>query len=227
MGAARELGTRTPRSRLAEPRTRLRARLTETLAEHDEGILAAYVEDESRVSVSASSCGARRADEARGRASGLLRIRDHGRGRRAVDGALAELLPASEGDPDGPVAGYGLQDRARCERREDRVRPDVLGHDPDARSIAFRRESRGQGDRDRGLRARTRRPTPVGRPPARWQSSGGSPRSRSATGSARSRRRSAGTVSAADARVRRRRARSATSADGSTTPRRNSPSRIR
>ena len=46
---------------------------------------------------------------------------------------IAELLPASDGRPGRPALGPRLQDRARPDRREDRLRPDVLRHGSDAR----------------------------------------------------------------------------------------------
>ena len=106
MGTAHGLGTRAASFTLSSADDpAFRARLAEVLAGRDEGIMAAYVEDESAVP------------------DRVLRDALAGQTKRAlvhplffgsaVTGAgveslmtgLAELLPASAGDPDGPVAG--------------------------------------------------------------------------------------------------------------------------
>ena len=185
--AARHHGAADDRDRRSVARTTRRsgARSAEVLAERDEAILAAYVESESVVPAAAAARRARRADEAGARAPGLLRLRDHGRRRRAADGRHRGAAAGSRGRSRRAASRDGLQDRTRRERREDRLRPHVLGHDPHARPAALRPRARGQGDRDRRLRARCRRAASVGRAQARSPSSGGSARSRSATGSAR------------------------------------------
>jgi ribosomal protection tetracycline resistance protein len=82
-----------------------RARLAEVLAEHDEGILAPYVEDEARVSYS------RLREEL---AAQTTRARLHpvffgsaitGAGVEVLMAGIAELLPAAAGDAEGPVSG--------------------------------------------------------------------------------------------------------------------------
>jgi len=106
MGTAHALGTRAASftlSRAEDPA--FRARLAEVLAERDERIMAAYVEDESDVPYhllrDALAVQTRRA---------LVHPVFFG---SAVTGAgveplmtgITELLPASAGDPDGPVSG--------------------------------------------------------------------------------------------------------------------------
>ena len=103
MGTARELGTRT--ASFTAFGAEDTARLAEVLAERDEGIMAAYVEDESRVSYK----------ELREElAAQMKRAVVHpvfcgsaitGAGVEPLMDALAELLSASEGDPDGPTSG--------------------------------------------------------------------------------------------------------------------------
>ena len=128
---------------------------------------------------------ARGADRAGARASGVLRLGDHRRGRGCADRpASPSCCPAAEGDADGPVSGTRLQGRARSGRREDRVRPDVLGHGPDARPAAVRPRRRAEGDRDQRLRPRLGRRSARRSPPGRSASSGGSATSGSATRSA-------------------------------------------
>ena len=91
------------------------------------------------------------------RASGVLRLGDHRRGRGRADewhrGAAARRR---EADVDGPALGHRLQDRARPGRRADRVCPDVLGRAARARPAAGRR-GRAQGDRHQRLRPGLRR----------------------------------------------------------------------
>jgi len=106
MGTVREPGTRDACFRpLGADDPRFRAQLTELLAERDEGILAAYVEEESGVPY----------DRLRGEfATQTKRALVHpvffgsaltGAGVEPVLAGIAELLPSSAGDPDGPVAG--------------------------------------------------------------------------------------------------------------------------
>jgi ribosomal protection tetracycline resistance protein len=86
MGSTRALGTRAAAFRLwGADAAAARARLAEVLAERDEMILAAYLEDEVGIPY-------RRlreelaAQTKRARASGVLRLCDHGSGRGAIDG---------------------------------------------------------------------------------------------------------------------------------------------
>ncbi len=106
MGTTRELGTRAADFRLSgadDPE--FRARVAELLAERDEAILAAYVEDDANVPYRLL-----REVLAVQTAQALVHPVFFG---SAVTGAgvepllagLAELLPAAAGDPDGPVSG--------------------------------------------------------------------------------------------------------------------------
>ncbi|MEP6977234.1 MAG: translation factor GTPase family protein [Thermoleophilia bacterium] len=81
------------------------SRAAEVLAERDDGILAAYVDDESRVGYEALHVAL---------ASQTKRAQVHpvffgsaitGAGVKQLMAGLAEFLPASQGDPDGPVSG--------------------------------------------------------------------------------------------------------------------------
>ncbi len=106
MGRASELGTRAAnftRSGGDDPESL--SRMAEVLAERDDGILAAYVEDESRVSYQQLR------EEL---AAQTKRALVHpvffgsaitGAGVEQLMAGMAELLPASQGDPDGPVSG--------------------------------------------------------------------------------------------------------------------------
>jgi ribosomal protection tetracycline resistance protein len=106
MGRARELGTRAAyftSSGTDDPE--FLSRMTEVLAERDDGIMAAYVDDTSRVSD-------RKLREAL--AAQTKRSLVHpvffgcaitGAGVASLMAGIAELLPASQGDPDGPVSG--------------------------------------------------------------------------------------------------------------------------
>jgi ribosomal protection tetracycline resistance protein len=106
MGTAHALGTRAANFTLSRPNDpAFRARLAEVLAEHDERIMAAYVEDESDVPYDllrdALAVQTKRA---------LVHPLFFG---SAVTGAgveplmsgITELLPASAGDPDGSLSG--------------------------------------------------------------------------------------------------------------------------
>ena len=64
---------------------------------HDEGILAAYVDDESDVSQGRLATALAAQTTAGARASGLLRLGDHGRRRRRADGRNRGAAPASDG----------------------------------------------------------------------------------------------------------------------------------
>jgi ribosomal protection tetracycline resistance protein len=106
MGTAHALGTRAAFftvSSIDDPA--VRARLAEVLAARDEGIMAAYVDDESAVPTRVL----------RGALAGQTkRALVHpvffgsavtGAGVGSLLAGLAELLPAAAGDPDGPVSG--------------------------------------------------------------------------------------------------------------------------
>jgi ribosomal protection tetracycline resistance protein len=106
MGTTHAIGTRAAYFTLSEAEDPAsRARLAELLAERDDGILAAYVEDDSDVPY-------RRLRDAL--AVQVKRALVHpvffgsavtGAGVQPLLTGIAELLPASEGDADGPVSG--------------------------------------------------------------------------------------------------------------------------
>src|SRR5918997_4229731 len=106
MGSVRDLGTRavdfTPSS---DDDPAFRARLTEVLAEHDERILAAYVDDE----VDVSSPRLRRALAMQTKKALVHPVffgsAITGAGVEALMGGIGELLPAVAGNADGPGSG--------------------------------------------------------------------------------------------------------------------------
>jgi ribosomal protection tetracycline resistance protein len=106
MGTPHDLGTRAASFTLSgagDPE--FLSRVAEVLAERDDGILAAYVEDESRVPYQQL-----RAELAAQTKRALVHpvffgSAITGAGVEPLMAGLAELLPASEGDPDGPVSG--------------------------------------------------------------------------------------------------------------------------
>jgi ribosomal protection tetracycline resistance protein len=105
MGTARRVGTRDARFSLSGPEdSAFRARLTAALAENDERILAAYVNDESPVPYA----DLRAELAAQTRRAALYPIffgsAMTGAGVEPLMTGIAELLPASEGDPDDPTA---------------------------------------------------------------------------------------------------------------------------
>ena len=112
------------------------AGLVDLLADHDDALLAAYVDDETAVSY----------DRLRGAlATQTKQALVHpvffgsaitGAGVDALMTGITELLPAAEGDADAPVSGTRLQGRTRAGGGEDRLRPDVLRHGADARPAA-------------------------------------------------------------------------------------------
>jgi ribosomal protection tetracycline resistance protein len=105
MGTARRLGTRDARFRSSGPEdSDFRARLTAALAENDERILAAYVNDESPVPY--ADLRAELAAQTRRAAVYPIFFGSAmtGEGVEPLMTGIAELLPASEGDPDDPTA---------------------------------------------------------------------------------------------------------------------------
>jgi ribosomal protection tetracycline resistance protein len=106
MGTVQGLGTRRA---LVSPHgaddAAFTARLADVLADHDDGFLAAYLDDETAVSY----------DQLRaGLAAGVRRGCVHpvfygsaitGAGAGTLTGGLREFLPAAGGNPDGPVSG--------------------------------------------------------------------------------------------------------------------------
>ena len=82
-----------------------RARLAEVLAERDDGILAAYVDDESGVSYGRL----RQALAAQTKRALVHPVffgsASTGAGVQSLTAGIAELLPAAAGDADGPISG--------------------------------------------------------------------------------------------------------------------------
>ena len=83
--------------------------------------------------------------------------------------AIPRLLPAVDGDRDGPAVGDGVQDRARTDRREDRLRAHVLRDAADTGSRPARRDDVETVTAHRRLRPRrdgsgVRRRTPARSP---------------------------------------------------------------
>ena len=105
MGAVDGLGTRAARlTPWGAGDTAFRTRLTEVLAEQDDSILAAYVEDDGIPS--------RRLREELATQTGQALVHPvffgsaiTGAGVDLLMAGIAELLPAAEGDADGPVSG--------------------------------------------------------------------------------------------------------------------------
>jgi ribosomal protection tetracycline resistance protein len=105
MGTVDELGTRAARfTPWAAGNAALGTRLTEVLAEQDDSILAAYVEDDG--------IPYRRLREELATQTGQALVHPvffgsaiTGAGEASLMAGIAELLPATEGDADGPVSG--------------------------------------------------------------------------------------------------------------------------
>jgi ribosomal protection tetracycline resistance protein len=109
MGAVDGLGTRAARfTPWAAGDATLATRLTEVLAEQDDSILAAYVEDNG------IPYRRLRAELARQTAHALVHpvyfgSAITGAGGESLMAGIAELLPATEGDADGPVSGTAFK----------------------------------------------------------------------------------------------------------------------
>ncbi len=73
------------------------SRLVDVLAEHDDALLAAYVDGDDEHVIATSTRHAGRADEAGTRASRLLRVGDHGRGCRFLDGGARGAAARADG----------------------------------------------------------------------------------------------------------------------------------
>jgi ribosomal protection tetracycline resistance protein len=106
MGTAHALGTRAAYFiPLSAEDTAFRARLAEVLAERDEGIMATYVEDESDLPYRVLR-DALVAQTARALVHPVFfGSAVTGAGVESLMTGIGELLPASAGDPDGPVSG--------------------------------------------------------------------------------------------------------------------------
>jgi ribosomal protection tetracycline resistance protein len=117
MGTARGPGTRGA-SFAAFRADAARERWTETLADHDRALLAAYVEDEEHV----SETELRRALERLARRALVHPVffgsATTGAGVDALRRGIAELLPTADGDPDGPVRAtvFKIERGARGEK---------------------------------------------------------------------------------------------------------------
>ena len=102
------------------------SRLSEVLAERDDGILAAYVGDVPGVPYERLRDALAAQTSQVARPPGVLRVGAHrcrcGTADVRDQGAPARVRRRSR----RPALGDGLQDRTGSERREDRVRPDVL-----------------------------------------------------------------------------------------------------
>ncbi len=164
MGSTRDLGTRaadfTPYGATDSAFT---ARLAAVLAENDDAILAAYVDDESRVS-HGRLCDALAAQTGHALVHPVFfGSAITGAGGDALGAGIARLLPGRRPRCQRPALGHGLQGRPGSGRREDRVRPPVLGSGPDPRPTGVWSAERGQGDRRRRLRPGRRRPAPDAR----------------------------------------------------------------
>jgi ribosomal protection tetracycline resistance protein len=106
VGSVRDLGTRAAGfDAWGEADAPFREALASVLAEHDEGLMAAYVDD-------ASAIPYRRLREQLAAQTGQTLVHPvffgsaiTGAGVDALMSGVAELLPAADGDPDGPVSG--------------------------------------------------------------------------------------------------------------------------
>ena len=122
MGAVDGLGTRAARfAPWAAGDAALATRLTEVLAEQDDSILAAYVEDNG-ISYRRLRAELAQADGAGARAPGLLRLGDHGCGRGVADGGDRGAAAGDRRRRRRPCVGHCLQDRARSAGEQDRLR---------------------------------------------------------------------------------------------------------
>ena len=185
MGSARDLGTRARRLHaVRRGRRRVRrpaGRRCSPTATRRSWPRTSTTRRRSRTADSAHELAAQ--TEAGAGASGVLRLGDHRRGRRRADRRDRRAAARGRGRRRRPGLGHRLQGRTRSGRREDRLRPDVLGHGPHARPGAARRR-RAEGHRDQRLRPRLGRPPLRRSPPGRSESCGASATSGSATRSA-------------------------------------------
>ena len=186
MGYTSDLGTRDAGFAPWEQRTpRLRARLAEVLAERDERMLAAYVDDELAVPYRRLRRNSRLRPGARWCTPSSSAPRSPGRACAPLMTGLAELLPGRGKRSLTDAFRQRLQDRAR--RRPARRSPTSgcsRAQCGPATGCASGRGHSRQGDRDRACSSAGRsRPGRRSRP-ERSGSSGAWPRSRSATRSA-------------------------------------------
>ena len=156
MGAVRELGTRDAafirarrRQTPAFPR-----RSTELLADHDDALLAAYVDDRGRSRTAGCAANSRRRPDGRLCTRSYFGSAITGAGVDALLAGITRVAAGRRGRRRRPGVGHRLQGRARSGRGEDRLRAHVLRHVAGARSRAVRPGRRGKGHRDQRLRPR-------------------------------------------------------------------------
>src|SRR5205085_2448355 len=119
MGTARDLGTRAASfAPFGADDPGFRARLAEALAERDDRILAAYVEDEPRAAAHRLRAELLAQTKRALVHPVFLGSAVTGAGVDALRSGIAELLPTSSGDPDGAVAGtvFKIERGARGEK---------------------------------------------------------------------------------------------------------------
>ena len=102
--------------------TAFAARLAELLADHDEALLAAYVDDAATVSYGQLRACAGGADPAGAGPPRLLRLGDHRGGRGCVDGRDRRAAARDRRRRRWPALGHRVQGRAWPGRGEDRLR---------------------------------------------------------------------------------------------------------
>ena len=107
MGSARDLGTRRAAFiPYGAGDAAFTARLAEVLADHDDELLAAYLDDDTAIPYRPAAGRAGRPDQARASAPGVLRARPSpAPGVDALVAGLPSCCPAAGGDPAGPVSG--------------------------------------------------------------------------------------------------------------------------
>ena len=152
MGSARDLGTRSAQFRpYGAADLAFTARLTEVLAEHDDAVLAAYVDDKTSVSH-------RQLREALAAQTRQALVNPVFFGSAITGAGVEPLMRRDQGTAACGRAGcrrpgyrQRLQGRARSGRGEDRVCPDVLRNASNARPAAIRPGQAGEGHRDQRL----------------------------------------------------------------------------
>ncbi|MGA4839661.1 GTP-binding protein [Streptomyces sp. G45] len=107
MGTVHDVGTRAARAvPFADDDPAFTARLAEVVAEHDDAVLAAYVEDDADALAPGELRAALAAQTRRAEAHPVLfGSAITGTGLTALTRAIRDLLPAASGAADGPVAG--------------------------------------------------------------------------------------------------------------------------
>ena len=144
MGAVHGSARAPPVHAVGPQRRRFARALTEVLAEHDDAILAAYVEDERGSRYSGSATRSRRRRSAALVHPVFFGSAITGAGVEPLMAGIAELLPARRRRRRRPGLRARLQDRARPGRGEDRLRPDVL-RDASERATGCTSAADGEG----------------------------------------------------------------------------------